>query len=154
VAVGSLNLAGGSRELAPPVGRLGLIPAKSPPRQSSASLFGTRLARHARIDLAAIETPGSAPYEGYLSQLAPHYPSGRFLLFLLGLDGTTEDVFSMCDYSLHNVKSRHAKVGNRLTTRNFNRQPVCCGANGETEIGFRNSCPPSTRHDDQPALKF
>jgi hypothetical protein len=25
----------------------------------------------------------------------------------------------MCDYSLHNVKSRPAKVGDRLTTRNF-----------------------------------
>jgi hypothetical protein len=37
----------------------------------------------------------------------------------LGL-GTTEEVFSMCDYSLHNVKSRPAKVGDKLTTRNFN----------------------------------
>jgi hypothetical protein len=26
----------------------------------------------------------------------------------------------MCDYSLHNVKSRRAKVGDKLTTRNFN----------------------------------
>jgi len=26
----------------------------------------------------------------------------------------------MCDYSLHNVKSRAAKVGDKLTTRNFN----------------------------------
>ena len=26
----------------------------------------------------------------------------------------------MCDYSLHSVKSRPAKVGDRLTTRNFN----------------------------------
>jgi len=26
----------------------------------------------------------------------------------------------MCDYSLHNVKSRPAKVGDRLTTSNFN----------------------------------
>jgi hypothetical protein len=26
----------------------------------------------------------------------------------------------MCDYSLHNVKSRPAKVGDTLTTRNFN----------------------------------
>jgi hypothetical protein len=34
--------------------------------------------------------------------------------------GTTEEVFSMCDYSLHNVKSRPAQVGDKLTTRNFN----------------------------------
>ena len=27
----------------------------------------------------------------------------------------------MCDYSLHNVKSRPAKVGDKLTTRNFGR---------------------------------
>jgi hypothetical protein len=26
----------------------------------------------------------------------------------------------MCDYSLHNVKSRPAQVGDKLTTRNFN----------------------------------
>jgi hypothetical protein len=26
----------------------------------------------------------------------------------------------MCDYSLHHVKSRSAKVGDKLTTRNFN----------------------------------
>ena len=26
----------------------------------------------------------------------------------------------MCDYSLHSVKSRPAKVGDKLTTRNFN----------------------------------
>ena len=25
----------------------------------------------------------------------------------------------MCDYSLHNVKSRPAKIGDKLTTRNF-----------------------------------
>ncbi|HZD27230.1 MAG TPA: hypothetical protein VE251_00875, partial [Xanthobacteraceae bacterium] len=25
----------------------------------------------------------------------------------------------MCDYSLHNVKSRAARVGDKLTTRNF-----------------------------------
>ena len=26
----------------------------------------------------------------------------------------------MCDYSLHNVKSRPAKVGDKLTTQHFN----------------------------------
>jgi hypothetical protein len=36
----------------------------------------------------------------------------------LGL-GTME-VFSMCDYSLHNVKSRPAKVGDKLRTHDFN----------------------------------
>src|SRR5260221_12668603 len=36
----------------------------------------------------------------------------------LGL-GPREEVFSMCDYSLHNVKSRPAKVGDKLTTHNF-----------------------------------
>jgi hypothetical protein len=30
------------------------------------------------------------------------------------------EVFSMCDYSLHNVKSRPAKVGDKLRTHNFN----------------------------------
>jgi hypothetical protein len=31
----------------------------------------------------------------------------------------------MCDYSLHNVKSRPAKVGDKLTTHNFFR---CAGS--------------------------
>jgi hypothetical protein len=34
------------------------------------------------------------------------------------------EVFSMCDYSLHNVKSRPAKVGDKLTTHNFNTGTV------------------------------
>jgi hypothetical protein len=34
--------------------------------------------------------------------------------------GDNRGVFSMCDYSLHSVKSRPAKVGDKLTTRNFN----------------------------------
>jgi len=47
-------------------------------------------------------------------------PLGAILRFCrLGLE-TTEEVFSMCDYSLHSVKSRPAKVGDKLTTRNFN----------------------------------
>jgi hypothetical protein len=37
----------------------------------------------------------------------------------LGLE-TTEEVFSVCDYSLRNVKSRPAKVGDKLTTHHFN----------------------------------
>ena len=49
-----------------------------------------------------------------------HGALAQFLLFCrLGL-GTTEEVFSMCDYSLHNVKSRPAKVGDKLTTHHFN----------------------------------
>ena len=45
---------------------------------------------------------------------------GAILAFCrLGL-GTTEEVFSMCDYSLHNVQSRPAKVGDKLTTHKFN----------------------------------
>src|SRR5580704_17764266 len=44
----------------------------------------------------------------------------QFLLFCrLGL-GTTEEVFSMCDYSLQHVKSRPAKVGDKVTTHHFN----------------------------------
>jgi hypothetical protein len=30
------------------------------------------------------------------------------------------ELFAMCDYSLHHVKSRPAKVGDKLTTHNFN----------------------------------
>jgi hypothetical protein len=46
-------------------------------------------------------------------------PWRNYCFLSLGL-GTTEEVFSMCDYSLHNVKSRPAKVGDKLTTHNFN----------------------------------
>ena len=34
--------------------------------------------------------------------------------------GTTEEVFSMCDYSLQTVRSRPARVGDKLTTHHFN----------------------------------
>src|SRR6201987_884074 len=33
--------------------------------------------------------------------------------------GLEERSLTMCDYSLHNVKSRAARVGDKLTTRNF-----------------------------------
>jgi hypothetical protein len=40
---------------------------------------------------------------------------------LVGRDwGTKEESFSMCDYSLQNVKSRPAKVGEKLRTQLFN----------------------------------
>jgi hypothetical protein len=44
----------------------------------------------------------------------------QFLPFVGRGWGQTEEVFGMCDYSLHNVKSRPAKVGDKLTTHNFN----------------------------------
>jgi hypothetical protein len=46
----------------------------------------------------------------------------RFLLQGLGLVGRSQERSSsaMCDFSLHHVKSRPAKVGDKLTTRNFN----------------------------------
>jgi hypothetical protein len=54
----------------------------------------------------------------------------------------------MCDYSLHNVKSRPAKVGDKLTTRNFgtgtrgfaaseDRNVAVCVLPG-TELSFAN----------------
>src|SRR5262249_59550259 len=36
-----------------------------------------------------------------------------------GTGGLEERSLTMCDYSLHNVKSRAARVGDKLTTRNF-----------------------------------
>jgi hypothetical protein len=45
---------------------------------------------------------------------------GAILAFCRSGLGTTEEVFSMCDYSLRNVKSRPAKVGDKLRTRDFN----------------------------------
>src|SRR3984893_18626136 len=47
-------------------------------------------------------------------------PPCAILAFCRSGLGTTEEVFSMCDYSLHNVKSRPAKVGDKLTTPCFN----------------------------------
>jgi hypothetical protein len=46
-------------------------------------------------------------------------PLAQLLLFV-GWGWGQQEVFSMCDYSLHSVKSRPAKVGDKLTTRNFN----------------------------------
>lgn len=38
---------------------------------------------------------------------------------LIGLGASTTRELKMCDYSLHNVKSRPAKIGDKLTTRDF-----------------------------------
>ena len=55
----------------------------------------------------------------------------------------------MCDYSLHNVKSRPAKVGDKLTTRHFNTGTVGFAAPEDvntavcvlpgTELAFANN---------------
>jgi hypothetical protein len=52
--------------------------------------------------------------------IGSHGRPGAILAFCRSGLGTTEEVFSMCDYSLHNVKSRPAKVGDKLTTHHFN----------------------------------
>jgi hypothetical protein len=51
-------------------------------------------------------------------------PLAHFSLFLSVGAGDNRGVFSMCDYSLHNVKSRPAKIGDKLTTRKFNTVAV------------------------------
>ena len=43
-------------------------------------------------------------------------------------------VFSMCDYSLHNVKSRPAKVGDKLTTRQFDSLTIGFAAPENTNM--------------------
>ena len=47
---------------------------------------------------------------------------GPFFAMAFGLVGRSQERSSsaMCDYSLHHVKSRPAKVGDKLTTHNFN----------------------------------
>jgi hypothetical protein len=40
----------------------------------------------------------------------------------------------MCDYSLHNVKSRPAKVGDKLTTRQFNSATTGFAASEDNDI--------------------
>src|ERR1700732_3160668 len=47
-------------------------------------------------------------------------PLAQFLLFVGRGWGQQRRSFSMCDYSLHYVKSRPAKVGDKLTTHHFN----------------------------------
>ena len=42
----------------------------------------------------------------------------------------------MCDYSLHNVKSRPAKVGDKLTTHHFNTGTSSLRKNLEIEPMF------------------
>jgi len=78
----------------------------------------------------------------------------------------------MCDYSLHNVKSRPAKVGDRLTTRHFHSGTTGLAAPEDanmavcllpgTELSFRTkvSCQPpwfsivNTRTIDHTAAIF
>jgi len=52
----------------------------------------------------------------FLRRFLLHWPrKGATLL----IEGTPLGSSEMCDYSLHNVKSRPAKVGDKLTTRDF-----------------------------------
>jgi len=83
-------------------------------------------------------------------------PPGAFLLFCRSGLETTEEVFSMCDYSLHSVKSRRAKVGDKLTTRDFKtgtrgfaapedaNMAVCVLPGTELAFGQAVSCRPRT----------
>jgi len=47
----------------------------------------------------------------------------------------------MCDFSLHNVKSRPAKVGDKLTTHNFNTG-TCGFAAPEHFCDMKGFCAP------------
>ena len=42
----------------------------------------------------------------------------------------------MCDYSLHNVKSRPAKVGDKLTTRNFGTGTLGFAASEDADVAI------------------
>jgi hypothetical protein len=69
--------------------------------------------------------------------------------------GDNKEVFSMCDYSLHNVRSRPAKIGDKLTTRQFNSgttgfaapedayMAVCVLPGTELAFAAKVSCLPS-----------
>jgi hypothetical protein len=46
---------------------------------------------------------------------------------------TTEECLSMCDYSLQNVKSRPAKVGEKLRTQHFNTGTIGFAAPEDTK---------------------
>jgi hypothetical protein len=48
--------------------------------------------------------------------------------------GDNIGVFSMCDYSLHTVRSRPAKVGDKLTTHNFNTGTIGFAAPEDANI--------------------
>ena len=66
----------------------------------------------------------NADSRGITFYLLPPCVIGKSDPFLLDLNklgaSRTSGVPLMCDYSLHHVKSRPAKVGDKLTTRNFN----------------------------------
>ena len=51
----------------------------------------------------------------------------------------------MCDYSLHNVASRPAKVGDRLTTRNFGTGTRGFAASEDVRVAFAFFQGPSWR---------
>ena len=65
--------------------------------------------------LPAIILPLGHAHGGAMESIKP--PGATLALLSVGA-GTTEEVFSMCDYSLHSVKSRAAKVGDKPTTQN------------------------------------
>src|SRR5215831_18686720 len=76
--------------------------------------------------LTGRDTGRYSPSFGLSNLLLPAMRAGllaRCLLQGLGWWGRSQKKRSssaMCDFSLHHVKSRPAKVGDKLTTRNFN----------------------------------
>jgi hypothetical protein len=76
------------------------------------SEFESFMPSHA-VGLSQVRSPAIVMHRVALDHGHPQEASGE------DRDARGE-VFSMCDYSLHNVKSRPAKVGDKLTTHHFN----------------------------------
>src|SRR5262249_61911062 len=76
-----------------------------------------------------------------------------FLLRIAQVDGTgglEERSLTMCDYSLHNVKSRAARVSDKLTTRNFGTGTRGFAAQEDTIMAARVL--PGTEQDFSPGV--
>jgi hypothetical protein len=58
-------------------------------------------------------------FGGARAKLSPHVASNLLMRAQGALRGLTKEFLAMCDYSLQGVASRPAKVGDKLTTRNF-----------------------------------
>jgi hypothetical protein len=92
-------------------------------RDVLSSPFARRAAlNRSRRHLGLTETRRGGNHE------APHA-----ILALIGGARDTEEVLCMCDYSLQNVKSRPARVGEKLRTQHFNTGTIGFAAPEDTK---------------------
>ena len=85
------------------------------------SLCSVALASAAAIQLPVVEQPHTARNHGAARGPRGSMCRGSFSVIIALWGLLSEEFLDMCDYSLHSVRTRPAKVGEKLVTHDFAR---------------------------------